>query len=197
MHCDLTYPNFHYTPLASISKAIEQITITCVSASKAFNLAGLQSSAIIIANETLRTLVERGINTDEVTEPNVFAIQAMQAAFDEGEEWLITLNQYLAKNLSYLQAFLKQNLPQISLVSSQATYLVWLDCSQFCQNSTELADFIREKTGLIVSSGSIFRGNGASFLRLNYACPKVQLSDGLTRLQQAIIAYQKYKECFK
>lgn len=197
LHCDLTYPNFHYTPLASISKAIEQITITCVSASKAFNLAGLQSSAIIIANETLRTLVERGINTDEVAEPNVFAIQAMQAAFDEGEEWLITLNQYLAKNLSYLQAFLKQNLPQISLVSSQATYLVWLDCSQFCQNSTELADFIREKTGLIVSSGSIFRGNGASFLRLNYACPKVQLSDGLTRLQQAIIAYQKYKECFK
>lgn len=191
LHCDLTHPSFSYTLLASISKEIEQIAITCVSASKAFNLAGLQSSAIIIANKTLRALAERGINTDEVAEPNVFAIQAMQAAFEDGESWLIALNQYLAENLVYIQKFIEQNLPQVRLVSSQATYLAWLDCSRFCQNTDELTEFIREKTGLIVSSGTIFRGNGTSFLRLNYACPKSQLNDGLTRLQKAISAYQK------
>lgn len=196
LHCDLTHPKFHYIPLASVSSEIEQITITCVSASKAFNLAGLQSSAIIVPNHHLRQLVERGINTDEVAEPNVFAIQAMQAAFDEGETWLIELNQYLAKNFAYLCEFIKQHLPDVHLVFSQATYLAWLDCSEFCNDSDELVHFIRETTGLILTSGTIFRGNGQYFIRVNYACSKLQLKEGLQRLYKGIQAY-KNKDNFK
>lgn len=191
LHCDLAHPGFEYIPFASVSKEIEQITITCVSASKAFNLAGLQSSAIIIANESLRQLVNRGINTDEVAEPNMFAILAMQAAFEKGNDWLTKLNRYLAANLAYIQRFLAEELPEIHLVESQATYLSWLDCSKFCTDSEELVTFIREQTGLVLSAGRIFRGNGQSFLRLNYACPKSQLINGLNRLKIAIKQYQQ------
>jgi cystathionine beta-lyase len=166
-------------------------SITCISASKAFNLAGLQSAAVVIPNEALRQKMERGLNSDEIAEPNAFAIEAAIAAFTEGEEWLNELRVYLAKNKSLAADFLKKELPDLKLVFSNATYLLWIDCSKVCTEAEELCRFIRNETGLYLSEGSKYRGNGNQFIRMNIACPTKQLEDGLMRLKKGIMAYEK------
>ena len=191
VHCDLTHPDYTYTPFAAVAEDIAQITMTCLSPSKAFNIAGLQTSAIMVPNRDLYQQVKRAINTDEVAEPNSFAVQATEAAFNEGEHWLNQLNHYLAENRRYLLEQIRLRFPELHFVSAQATYLAWLDCSAVSQDSKALCDYIRRKTGLILSDGEIFGGNGRQFIRWNYACPKAVLQDGVRRFVQAV---QQYKE---
>lgn len=191
VHCDLTHPGSKYTPFASVSEAISNISMTCMAPSKAFNIAGLQTSVISVPNETLRKQVNRGINTDEVAEPNSFAIQATEAAFNDSEGWLDELNRYLATNRAYLIEQVSETFPNIKIVQAKATYLAWLDCSAISQDTTELCAFIRHETGLILSSGEIFGGNGKSFIRWNYACPLELLIDGVERFKKAV---RKYSE---
>lgn len=191
LHCDLTHKGHHYTPMASLSPAIAQKTITCVSPSKAFNLAGLQASAIIISNEWLRKLVNRGINTDEIAEPNAFAIQASEAAFNDGEQWLNGLNVYLAGNRAVLHRKIQEYIPEITIVSAEATYLAWLDCSALTNDTAYLTEFIRKQTGLYISEGGLFGGNGSQFIRWNYACPRALLEEGIQRFIKGI---QYFKE---
>ncbi len=186
IHCDITDPAKEYTPFASINSICQNNSITCLSPSKAFNLAGLQSAAVVVANPVLRHKVWRALNTDEVAEPNAFAIEATMAAFNKGRNWLEALKKYLYDNKQKVQAFIKNELPMIKLVSSDATYLLWLDCQRLNVSSTTLASFIREKTGLYLSSGLVYGQNGDSFLRMNIACPKVLLEDGLERLKKGI-----------
>lgn len=191
LHCDLTHKGYKYRPMASISERIAQQTITCVSPSKTFNLAGLQTSAIIIPNEKTRLSVDRGINTDEVAEPNAFAIQVTESAFNEGEDWLNCLLDYLEKNRKLLEHQILENLPEIKIVPSSATYLAWLDCSKITQDTECLCHFIRQKTGLYLSEGEIFGGNGGQFIRWNYACPKVTLEDGIQRFIHGVRAFRE------
>ncbi len=190
VHCDLTHPGQHYTPFASVSEEIAQITMTCLAPSKAFNIAGLQTSVISVPNEKLYKQVNRGLNTDEVAEPNSFAVQATEAAFNEAGQWLDELNYYLAANRTYLIEQVTKAFPEIKIVPAQATYLAWLDCSAISQNTKDLCAFIRQETGLILSDGAIFGGNGNIFVRWNYACPRALLEDGVSRFIQAINAYK-------
>lgn len=186
IHCDIVDPGVHYVPYASVSDRCAMNSITCVSATKAFNIAGLQTAAVYSKNEELRHKVWRALNTDEVAEPNSFAIWATVAAFTKGEEWLNALNKYIYKNKQMVNEFIAANLPNIKVVPSQATYLLWLDCSAKTKNTEKFAEEIREKTGLYVSAGSIFGGNGNKFIRINIACPKSVLTDGLERLKKAM-----------
>lgn len=186
IHCDLTDPGCNYVPFASVSEKCQQNCITCIAPTKAFNIAGLQTAAISVANPRLRHKVWRAINTDEVAEPNAFAIDAAIAAFREGGDWLDALRQYLVQNKLLVQRFLQNEIPQIKLLQSQATYLLWLDCSALKCDSGELAALIREKTGLFLSEGSAYGGNGTHFLRMNIACPKIVVEDGLGRLKKAV-----------
>ena len=189
IHCDLTMPNCEYIPFASVSEDCASSSITCISASKAFNLAGLQSAAVVVPNGILREKVVRGLNSDEVAEPNCFAIDGTVAAFNEGEEWLDGLKKYIAANRQRVYDYLGENLPEVKAVKANATYLVWIDCSAVTDNSDELCEFIREKTGLILSSGKQYRGDGASFVRLNTACNRSRLDDGLQRFYKGVIEY--------
>ena len=190
IHCDLTAPNVGYVPFASVNETCNSISLTAISASKAFNLAGLQSAAVFCANEQLRAKVVRGLNSDEIAEPNAFAIEAIVAAFSaEGGKWLDGLRQHVASNKQTVEEFLRKNLPTVKSVKQNATYLMWLDCSALTDDAEALADFIRAKTGLFVSAGNKYRGNGRYFLRLNVACPKSTLLDGLNRLQQGIAQF--------
>lgn len=184
IHCDLTDPGYEYVPFASVSKACRENSITCIAPTKAFNIAGLQTAAVVVPGEQLRHKVWRGLNTDEVAEPNAFAIWAAEAAFTEGGLWLSELREYIKQNREIAAAFIKENVPGIKAVPSHATYLMWLDCSKLTDDAAKLADFIREKTGLYLSEGNIFGGNGTGFLRLNLACPKSVLMDGLNRLKE-------------
>ncbi|MFV0560323.1 MAG: MalY/PatB family protein [Enterococcus sp.] len=194
IHCDLAHEGYAYTPFASISEEIAQQTITCVAATKAFNLAGLQTSAIIIPNATIRKQVNRGINTDEVAEPNTFAIQATTAAFEQGAPWLVALKHYLATNRKYLKKKLNAALPEVRMIDSEATYLAWIDCSEITDDTTKLCEFLRKTTGVYLSDGDIFGGNGKQFIRLNYACPKQTLVEGVNRLVKGMELYKRREE---
>ncbi len=186
IHCDLTVPEHDYIPFASVSEKCKENSITCIAPTKAFNIAGLQTAAVIIPNETLRHKVNRALNTDEVAEPNAFAIEATVAAFREGEAWLDELREYIQENKKYVNDFLKKELPELKSVPSEATYLLWIDCSNILENATELSKILRETTGLYLSAGNQYGGNGGQFLRMNIACPREVLKDGLKRLKRGI-----------
>ena len=189
IHCDLTDPGMDYVPFASVSEKCRENSITCIAPTKAFNLAGLQTAAVMAPNPYLRHKVWRALNTDEVAEPNVFAVDAAIAAFTEGEQWLDELRQYIFENKMRTVQFVKENIPQIQVVSSNATYLLWLDCSGLTGSVAKAAQHIRNKTGLYLSKGSQYGACGENFLRMNIACPRTILEDGLIRLKKGIESY--------
>lgn len=192
IHCDLLAPGEEYTPFLSVSKQCAANGIMCISASKAFNIAGLQSSAVMVENEFLREKLNRGLNSDEIAEPNIFSLEAMIAAFSKGEEWLKELNDYLAENRNLVTEFCSTELPKVKPVASDATYLLWLDCRKVLGSTTELCQFIRKETGLYLSEGTKYRGNGNDFIRMNIACPRSQVEDALQRLKKGIEKYEEW-----
>lgn len=183
IHCDITDPGYDYVPFASVNDVCKYNSITCIAPTKTFNLAGLQTSAVYVPDEYLFHKVWRALNTDEVAEPNVFAMTASIAAYEHGEKWLDELREYLYLNKKAVRGFIEKEIPEINIVNSHATYLMWLDCSKICENTDALADDIRAKTGLYLSKGSAFGKGGEAFLRMNTACPKRTLDDGLGRLK--------------
>lgn len=191
IHCDLCQPGLEYVPFASVDDVCRDNSITCVAASKAFNLAGLQSASVIVPNPLLRHKVNRGLNTDEVAEPNAFCIEANTAAFTKGRAWLEDLCCYIEENKKYARAFIEQQLPMLYVVPSEATYLLWVDCHAVCEDGDQLCEFIRKETGLFVSSGEEYGKNGRSFMRINLACPKSRVEDGMRRLKKGIEAFLK------
>lgn len=189
IHCDLTDPGESYVPFASVSETCRQISITCMAPTKAFNLAGLQTAAVSVPDEVLRHKVWRALNTDEAAEPNAFAVEAAVAAFTRGADWLDALRDYLYENKKLAAAYIEKEIPGVRAVASQATYLLWLDCSGLIGCGREAAGFLRRETGLYLSEGSQYGGNGADFLRMNIACPRAVLKDGLERLKNGLAAY--------
>lgn len=189
IHCDLTDPGKEYIPFASISPEAAQISITCVAPTKAFNLAGIQSSAVIVPNPALRHRVWRGLNTDEVGEASILGAIAPGAAFGQGGSWLDALRQYVFGNKTYVREYLAQHLSQVKVVPSEATYLLWLDCRAISEHSTPLAAFLRETTGLILIDGAGYGEGGDGFLRINLACPRCTVEDGIERFVRGVNAF--------
>lgn len=189
IHCDLTDPGKVYTPFASASDICCDISISCIAPTKTFNIAGVHSAAVMIPNKFLRHKVWRGVNSDDIAEPNIIAVEAAIAAFNEGETWLDELRCYIYENKQLVKEFLKAKLPEIHVVPSDCTYLMWLDCSKVTDDSVEMTEFIRKETGLYVSEGAEYGETGRKFIRFNVACPKSILTDGLTRLEKGIKAY--------
>ncbi len=183
IHCDLTDPGYGYIPFASVSEECRRVSITCMAPTKAFNIAGLQTAAVCVPDKFLRHKVWRGLNTDEVAEPNVFACEAAVAAFEKGGEWLDELREYLAENKRIACDFIRDEIQGLNVVVSHATYLIWIDISSWGMDSKRAQKLLREKTGLFLSDGSIYGGNGRNFLRMNLACPRNVLMDGLKRLK--------------
>lgn len=191
IHGDLVRDNVKYTPVFSVSEALRDNIISLVSPSKTFNVAALHAATVIIPDENLRYIVNRGLNSDELAEPNLLAIPATIAAYTEGFSWLHELLVIINRNFNYAAKEITNNLEDVKIVSGPATYLLWLDVSKVSSNSQELADYIRKETGLIVSPGSIYRGNGNKFLRLNLASPISMVEDGIKRLISGIKKYSK------
>lgn len=189
IHCDLTAPGRDYVPFASVSADCRDNSITCLAPTKAFNIAGLQTAAVSVPDPTLRHKVWRGLNTDEVAEPNAFAVTAAIAAFTKGAPWLSELRAYVAENRRVTTAFVEKEIPQIHVVDGDATYLLWLCCNRLHTDSETLAAFIRKETGLYLSAGGSYGGDGDAFLRMNIACPRSTLEDGLLRLKKGVTAF--------
>lgn len=191
IHCDIVKPGAHYTPFASVSEECAEISITCIAPTKCFNMAGLQTAAVMIPNTNLRHKVWRALNTDEVAEPNAFAVTAAVAAFQKGQPWLNELCEYLWENRKYADYYIKQNLPMLRVVQADATYLMWVDCKNVTDDSVAFTKFVRQETGLYISDGAEYGGNGKHFVRLNLACPRAILQDGLERLKNSIKLYMQ------
>lgn len=189
IHCDLTDPGKDYIPFASVSEECKNNSITCIAPTKTFNIAGLQTAAVVVPNPVLHHKVWRGLNTDEVAEPNAFAMQAAIAAFGQGEPWLEELRQYIYENKLLVKEFLETELCQVKLTPSDATYLLWLNISQVCSDAEELTAFIRKETGLFLTEGNEYGECGRPFIRMNIACPREVLREGLMRFKQGIQAY--------
>lgn len=186
IHCDLTDPGYEYVPFASVSETCRDNSVTCIAPTKAFNIAGLQTAAVMAPNPVIRHKLNRGLNTDEVAEPNAFAVGAAVAAFDRGEEWLEQLRVYLGENKRCVRNFMERNLPQVRVVPSNATYLLWLDCSTLTQDAGELTEFIRRDSGLYLTEGEEYGACGKPFIRMNPACPRERLLDGLERFKTSV-----------
>ena len=189
IHCDLTDPGCEYVPFASVSEVCRNNSITCMAPTKTFNLAGLQTAAVMVPDPVIRHRLNRGLNTDEVAEPNAFAVGAAVAAFEKGENWLEELRQYLYENKRLVRQFVKENLPEIRVVPSDATYLLWLDCSKVTEDAEKLCSFIRQDSGLYLTEGGEYGSCGRQFIRMNTACPRERLTDGLNRLKKSVKAY--------
>lgn len=186
IHCDLTDPGKEYVPFASVSDACRDNSITCISPTKAFNLAGIQTSAVSIPNPALRHKVERAFNTDEIAEPNAFAIPAAIAAFTEGGPWLDELREYLFEGKQIAADFFEKNVHGIWPIQSEATYLLWLDCQGAPREGIGLQEFLAKEGGVFLSAGRQYGEAGRNFMRLNIACPHSVLKDGLRRIKAGV-----------
>lgn len=193
IHCDLTEPDADYVPFASVSEKARNNSITCISASKTFSLPGLQAAAVFAHNARLRNIAVRGLNSDEVAEPNCFAVDATVAAFEKCGDWLDALREYISENRKTAARFIGEKLPELHMLDQNATYLLWVDCSKITDDSTALCDFIRRETGLFLSHGAQFRGNGNLFVRINIACPRSVLVDGLDRFYRGVKKYEQMR----
>ena len=186
IHFPLSDPGKTCIPFASVSEDCRKNSVTCVSASKAFNLAGIGAACAIVPDPSLRHKVWRGINTDEVGEPNAFAISASIAAYTECDDWLEEARRYIYENKLYCYDFIKNNLPRLKVIPSEATYLIWVDASEYTEDSDELKEHIFETTGLYLSSGKAYGECGRRFLRINLATRRANVKDGMERLKKAL-----------
>lgn len=186
IHCDLTDPDVGYVPYLSVSPDHAENSITCISPTKTFNLAGIQTSAVVVPDSRLRRKIQHGLHSRRIDFPNTFAALAAAAAFTSGGEWLDELRAYLYENKQLVRNYLKAELPEIRLTPSQATYLLWLDARTLKPDADlTLAQTIRKRTGLYLSEGTQFGSGGEGFLRMNIACPRSMVEDGLERLARA------------
>jgi cystathionine beta-lyase len=138
IHCDLTDIQHEYIPFASVSEICAKNSITSIAPTKAFNIAGLQTAAVVVPDEVIRHKMNRALNTDEVAEPNAIAMEAKIAAFTKGEAWLNELRAYLQENRKFVSEFIEAELSELYLVPADATYLLWIDCKLITENTSEL-----------------------------------------------------------
>lgn len=186
IHCELVYSGHTYIPFASISDDFRTRSVTCTSPSKAFNLAGLQIANIFAADESVRVKIDKAINLNEVCDVNPFGVEALVAAYNDGEEWLEELKCYLSDNYLYMRTFFNKYLPQFPVVKLEGTYLVWVDCSVLNRSSKEIAELLLKAEKFCINEGSMYGEAGEGFIRINIACPRQILIDGLNRLKRGL-----------
>ena len=183
IHCDLMFPGQTHQPFAALGEVFLRHSVTTHSPSKSFNIAGLQIANIIAADERIRARVDRALNIHEVCDVNPFGVTALIAAYNDSEAWLDALTGYLHQNYERVRDFIATHLPQLQLTQQQATYLAWIDCRSLAMSSTQLTERLRREGKLMLNAGTVYGDAGEGYLRLNMACPREQLMDGLNRLR--------------
>nr|WP_319272010.1 PatB family C-S lyase [uncultured Draconibacterium sp.] len=185
IHSDLIYNGHKHIPLASISEEVAQNCMVSMAPSKTFNVAGLTSSLVIIPNKRKLAAYERTIGVGHLHMGNIFGTVALEAAYTHGDEWLSQLLDYLWGNYQLLERFVQEKLPRVKVMKPEATYLIWMDFSDYGMKNEELAKFTVEKAGVALNDGGRFGIGGDGFLRLNIGCPRSVLQEALNRLEKA------------
>jgi cystathionine beta-lyase len=191
IHCDLIYPGYNHTNFATISKDFAMNSITCTSLSKTFNIAGLQLSNIVIPNQKLKHRFRNTIQSLFLPGqfgylPNTLSLVAFTAAYEECDDWLNSLIQYLHENLKFLKEFITEKIPQIEVIEPEGTYLVWLDFRKVGIDFNQLEKFLHEKAKVALDDGILFGNGGEGFQRINIACPRSTLKKALERILRAV-----------
>ena len=181
IHCELVYQGFKDTPFASLSDAFLHRSVTCLSPSKAFNIAGLQIANIVAFDNDLRSRIDKAININEVCDVNPFGVAATIAAYNEGEEWLNQLVDYLHGNYEAMAEFCRRELPEFPITRLEGTYLVWMDCSSLGMPSDALEHALLDDARLWLNAGTMYGAEGEGYMRWNIACPRSVMLDGLNR----------------
>lgn len=184
IHADFEMPGSHHTSMITLEGA--QRAVVCISATKTFNLAGLRNSSILIRDERVREDMKKQLELDGLAGENLFGMIAQRAAYEQGEEWLDGLIEYLDGNMRYVESFIKEHIPEIKLHRPQGTYLMWLDMRALNMNQEDLGRFMVEKAGIGLSGGTGFGEEGAGFMRLNAAIPRRYLVRAMEQMERAL-----------
>ena len=191
IHSDFVWDDNVHTPFATLGEEYQQNCIVCTAPSKTFNLAGLQVSNIFIPNQKLRRAFRKQIDAAGYSQLNTLGLVACQAAYAYGEEWLTQVKAYIRSNITFVDDYLKQNLPQIKMLPIEGTYLVWLDCSALGMIADEREQWLWHEAKLWLDGGGIFGKEGEAFERINVACPRATLLQGLEQLKAAVEGLKK------
>ncbi|NOU97714.1 putative C-S lyase [Paenibacillus sp. LMG 31456] len=188
IHADLAYSPFQHIPMASLSTRAADRTIVCFAPSKTFNLAGLQSSYIMIPNKELRNAFNKTMARGHLAMSNSFAITASESAYKDGGEWLEQCLAYIRANIDYAAEFFALHIPEIKMINPEGTYLLWLDCSRLGLDTAGLRRFMVKEAKLALNEGISFGTEGEGFMRMNAACRRATIEEALQRLLKAIEA---------
>ena len=185
IHSDLIYSKQKHIPIASISDEIAQNSMVLMAPSKTFNVAGLSSSVVVIPNRAKFVKYERALGVGHLGMGNIFGTVALEAAYTNGDNWLEQLLNYLWENYKTLESFFEMHLPKAKVMRPEATFLAWIDFSEYGMNSNELFKFTIEQAKVGLNSGAKFGKGGEDWLRLNFGCPHEVLLEALNRLKSA------------
>lgn len=191
IHSDLIFHGKKHIPTATVSEEIGKHIISCISGTKTFNLAGLQASTTVFPNADIKKKFDTFWMNMDIHRNNAFSSVAMEIAFNQGEEWLEQLLEYLDGNFELIRSYCAENIPQIKPNIPDATYLVWLDCRDLGMDNETLRKFMIEKAGLGLNEGYTFGRSLSGYMRLNAACPRSVLEKALGQLKAAVDALNK------
>ena len=183
---DIIMPGHKHTPAASVSKEAEYNTITCFSPTKTFNIAGLQASFVTLPREEEWKMLDEELGRLDVKRNSPFSLVGFEAAYTKGEEWLEELLIHLDGNMDYVINFVKENIPEVKVRKPEGTYLMWLDFSALGMTKEELSMFMQKDAKIALDDGFWFGENGAGFERMNIACPRYMVEEGMKRIENAI-----------
>ena len=186
IHSDLIFHGKRHIPTASLSPEIAANVVTGISATKTFNLAGLQASTAVFPNAHMKAMFDKFWTDMDIHRNNAFSITAMEVAFNEGEEWLEQLLPYISANFDFVVDYCKQHIPKIRTYAPDATYLMWLDCRDLGLSNEALHDFMIQKAKLGLNDGCAFGRSLNGYMRLNVACPRSILEQAMRQLEAAV-----------
>lgn len=188
---DIIMSGNKHIPIASLSKEIEKNTITCFSPTKTFNIAGLQASFVTFPQENEWKMFDTELGKLDVKRNSPFSLVGFEAAYTKGEEWLEELLIHLEGNMNYVLKFIKEKLPEIKSNKPEGTYLMWLDFSKLNMTKKELSTFMQKEARIALDDGYWFGKNGAGFERINIACPRYMVEEGMNRIEKAIKTWRE------
>lgn len=188
---DIIMPGHKHIPAASLSKEIEHNTITCFSPTKTFNIAGLQASFVTLPREEEWKMLDEELGRLDVKRNSPFSLVGFEAAYTKGEEWLEELLIHLDGNMDYVVNFVKERIPEVKVRKSEGTYLMWLDFSGLGMTKEELSMFMQKEAKIALDDGFWFGENRAGFERMNIACPRYMVEEGMNRIENAVKVWRK------
>jgi len=185
IHQDLTLSGHTFTPFLTLAEGYEHNVVSLTSMTKTFNIAGIKGSMIFATDDALIQKINQYQHLNDEYELNLFAYTAMRVAYEKGDEWLTQALNYIEANIDLTMQFLNQHLPNIKVMRLEASYLIWVDCSAYCQDDQVLYDTLRAAK-VELSAGFKYGEEGRLKMRINVACPRELLLEGLNRIYKAL-----------